>query len=403
MKSFFCVLKFELSNYFQNKLYLISTILISLVLIVTLTLPSVIDLSSFTGTKEKDITIGICDANSIIDNIDYFEQVFKDNKLIMLDNEEELNEKVKDGDINAGFVINSLTEYSYYVYNKQANDQKQKYFEMALSRYYREVVFNNIKLNVDQIDSIYNTPINSTVNILGKDSGKNYFYTYAMIFILYIIVIMYGQLVATSITVEKSNRTIELLVTSTNSNSLIFGKVIAGAIASFAQFSIILLSGIITYKVNSSFWNGSLDFIFDIPVNVLIVFIIFGVIGYIFYSFIYGMLGALVSKTEDVSKSASIISILYVIVFMLSLMNLNNSDGLLIKIMSFIPFSSPNAIIIRVAMGTISQYEVIISLIILIISTILVGIISSKIYKKTVLIYENRIKLTSILRLLKKD
>lgn len=101
---------------------------------------------------------------------------------------------------------------------------------------------------------------------------------------MYMMILLYGQLIAVAVTSEKSNRAIEVLVTSANSNSLIFGKVIATALASFIQVGVILASGMITYSLNSKAWNGLLDGIFKIPSNILLTFIIFGGLGYLFYS-----------------------------------------------------------------------------------------------------------------------
>ena len=52
------------------------------------------------------------------------------------------------------------------------------------------------------------------MKVLGKDGANNYWYTYILIFVLYFLVLFYGQMIATSITSEKSNRAIEVLVTT---------------------------------------------------------------------------------------------------------------------------------------------------------------------------------------------
>ena len=94
------------------------------------------------------------------------------------------------------------------------------------------------------VESIYAEPMQSEMMILGKDSAQNYWYTYVLIFLLYFMIIFYGQMIAVSVTTEKSNRAIEILVTSVNSNSLIFGKVLAGAISGVVQAGIILGSAL---------------------------------------------------------------------------------------------------------------------------------------------------------------
>ena len=220
---------------------------------------------------------------------------------------------------------------------------------------------------------------------------------------MYMMILLYGQLIAVSVTSEKSNRAIEVLVTSASSNSLIFGKVIAAALASFLQVGIILASGMITYSLNSKAWNGILDGVFKVPSNILLTFILFGAIGYLFYSFIFGALGSLVSKTEDISSSIGPITMIFVIVFFIGMFGLTNSDSLLIKIASFIPFSSSMTMLIRVAMGTVSNLEIIISFIILLISTILTALGAAKIYRLGTLMYGNPIKLRNALKWFKKE
>ena len=95
--------------------------------------------------------------------------------------------------------------------------------------------------------------------ILGKDGINNFLYTYVMVFVLYFLILFYGQMIATSITTEKSNRAIEILVTSVDSTSLIFGKVLAGAIAGLVQTAVILGGAVLSYRFLGSGWNGQLD------------------------------------------------------------------------------------------------------------------------------------------------
>jgi len=412
MKQFFTVLKFELGNYFKNKSYLITTILFSLLLIVGLSVPSFINIPALSGKDkvennekedEEKTVFAIYDKDNIIADNEYLKKAFEDVEWENVNSRKEVEDLINEDKADAGFVVNSLTDYSYLVENSSFSDENQPIFESVLSRVYREDYLKDKNISVDEMDALYNMPIESNVEILGKDSVKNYIYTYALIFILYFMIIMYGQLIATSVTSEKSNRAIEVLVTSTSSNSLIFGKVIAGAIASFIQMGLIIGSGLVSYKINRDSWNGLLDMVFDIPSNVLLTFAVFGMLGYLLYTFIFGALGALVSKTEDIGKSAGNISMIYVIVFMLTMFNLTKPDGMIIKVMSFIPFSSCNAMFVRVAMGTVPTIEIIISLVLLIASIVIVGFLGAKIYRMATLMYGNPIKLSNAIKWLKKE
>ncbi|WP_289129349.1 ABC transporter permease [uncultured Clostridium sp.] len=419
MKQFLNVLSFELSNYFKNKGYMITTILFSILLIIGLSLPSFFNMSKLIPQLDQNSTESIesveeiseedkksfviIDNNNIFENLDILESAFLNSKWTKVTSLDEAEELIKLENVEAGFSVDSLTKYSYLVNNSGFTDTNQMIFENLLSNLGQQVYANEHNLNINDLQSVVHPSFDSDVTILGKDSANNFFYVYIFIFAMYMMILLYGQLIAVAVTSEKSNRAIEVLVTSANSNSLIFGKVIAAALASFIQVGVILASGMITYSLNSKAWNGLLDGIFKIPSNILLTFIIFGGLGYFFYSFIFGALGALVSKTEDISSSIGPITMIFVIVFFISMFGLSNSDSLLIKIASFIPFSSSMTMLIRVAMGTVSNFEIVISFIILLASTILTAIASAKIYRLGTLMYGNPIKLRNALKWFKKE
>ena len=420
MKSFLSVLAFELNNYFKNKSYILTTVIISILLIVGLTLPSFIDISGIIPSlaqeenvveEEKDTSedeedksnFCILDKNNVLGNIDILTEAFPNSNWTAVSDESQLKSQVENGDAEGGFLINSLTDYVYFVNNKGIYDKNDEIFNTILETIYRQNALEEADIDAEKVNEIYNKQVSSETRILGKDSGANYFYAYILIFVIYMIIILYGQLVAVSVTSEKSSRAMEVLITSTSSNCLIFGKVFAATIASIIQVGVMIGSGVITYKLNGKAWNGLLDGVFAIPSSILITFAIFGGIGYIFYAFIYAALGALVSKTEDVSKSIGNITFIFLIVFFVAIFGLQNSDSMIVKVASYIPFSSCMTMIIRVAMGSVKIIEIVISAVILIVSTILVGIGSAKIYRMGTLRYGNQIKLTNALKWLKKN
>lgn len=415
MKQFLVVLKFELSNYFRKKSFVASTIIIAALMVVGLSLPNFIDMSGILPglgknetkveevEKEDIINFAIHDEKNIISNKDVLKAYFPNSNWKVVKSQDELNKLVENQDVEAGFDIKSSTEYSYVVQNTKFDDENKTIFDELLKRIYREKQITSEGIDFNKVDTVYNTQIVSDVEVLGKDSVNNYFYAYILIFVVYMMIIMYGQLIAVSITSEKSNRAIEVLVTSTNTNNLIFGKVIAGAIASIAQVGVIMSAALIAYKVNSDAWNGMLDSVFKIPSELILTFAIFGILGYLFYSFIFGALGALVSKTEEISTSVGPIMMIFVVVFFISMFGLTNGDSVLMKVCSYIPFASPMTMIVRVATGAITSMEFIISALILMVSTVLAGICGAKIYRMATLMYGNPIKLKNALKWLKAE
>ena len=428
MKKFLNVLSFELTNYFKNKGYMITTILISAILIIGLSLPSLFDLSGLIpGLSKNNATVeenqggdsGVIDSDSDEENVNYV--IFDKSGLIADDNfeliksyfpnanfekvtsEEDAEKLVKDGSAKAGFVVESAVKYYYLVENSNFADMSQMTFHSALAAINRKEYAEKEGIDYLELETIVNLPITSETTVLGKDGAGNFGYVYILVFVIYMMTILYGQLVAVSVTSEKSSRAIEVLVTSTSSTSLILGKVIAATLASVIQVGVMLSAGVVTYAINRDAWNGMLDGVLKMPSDILIAFAFFGGVGYLFYCFIFGALGALVSKTEDISSSIGSITMIFVIVFFISMFGMmGNADSLIVKIASFVPFSSSMTMLIRIAMGTVSTIEIIISFVILVLSTITVAWGAIKIYRLATLRYGNPIKLKNALKWLKK-
>ena len=424
MKQFLTVLKFELDNYFKNKSFVITTFVLALIIVAIVIVPTMIPgvLDDVEETAEPGISeeiivddiaedeegelshYGICVAEDATDvNVDMICAAFPA-EWKKFESEDAIKKAVESEDVEAGFVMKSPTDVTYVVNDLSMYDYLGDMFSQTLSECYKQQYLLDKGLTPEEIAESESFYVNLTEEVLGKDSGENYWYTYVLVFVVYFLIIFYGQMIATSVTTEKSNRAIEILVTSVNSTSLICGKVLAGAIAGVLQAGIILGSGFASYGFVKEAWGGMLDFLFNIPANVLSVYAVFAVLSYLLYAFIFGMLGALVSKTEDISKSSSPVMMLYIASFMIALFGMtSNSNSIVMKVASYIPFTSGNAMFIRVSMGSVAVWEVIISAVILGLSCIVAGVLAAKIFRFGTLHYGNPIKLKTAIRKAKEN
>ena len=368
MKQFLTVLKFELNNYFKNKSFILTTVLLMVLAAGIIAVPGIImsnDISFGSGGEKenKTETIALYDANGSIEDPDSFAAAMGMNiKWMECTDKSMLEDAVNGGKAEAGFIVEDLLHYTYVVENRSMTDTLEAAFSQAAASVYRAQILEEQGLNAAEIETLYQTQPEYETQILGKDSAGNYAYTYILIMILYFLLIFYGQMIATSVTSEKSNRAIEILVTSVDSNSLIFGKVFAGAIAGLIQCVLILGSAVGAYQIFRESWGGLLDSVLQIPVPVWVTFATFGMMGYLLYAFCFGMLGALVSKTEDISKAAMPVTMIYLISFFIAIYGMNDSDGILMRVASFVPFTSNNGMLIRVAMGSVETWEIIITI-----------------------------------------
>lgn len=417
MKKFLVVLQYELKEYVRNKSFVITTLLFAILGSAALFLPRVIDMSGFLGTQtpsqeeapdqsqseeaDKE-TMLLYDQAGVMDS-EVLEAVFPDAQWESVTDMETITSRIEKQEADAAFVVKSETEYDYYVFNKGMYDQDKSLFETALGMSLRKAYCEANGLDFTQLESKVYPSFTANEQVLGKDTTSNYWYCYILVILVFMLIVFYGQMIAVAVTNEKSNRSIEVLVTTTTPNSLLFGKVIAGAIASLCQVGIILGAVLLSYQANRSLWGGMLDMVFNIPAEVLISFAFFGLGGYLFYAFLYGAMGALVSKTEDISKSSGGLMMVVMIVYFIALLQLTNVDGIAMKVLSFLPISSYSAMFVRIAMGTVNTWEIIVSFVILVASIFGAGILGAKIYRMGTLRYGNPIKLTAALKDLKKS
>jgi len=420
MRKFAVILKYELKEYISSKGFVAFTLLLAIIGAVLLCLPRFIDMSAFTGVdfagkseteqaeKEQmpeylsDKKYALYDPGNITDT-QLLSEYFSGAQFVKVSSTGELEKMLEDETAVAGFAVKNQTEYEYYIFNKTMYDSNSEIFDEAMKAMSRARYCAANGLDLNEITQMYEPQITVTEHILNKNTTQSYWYCYALVIIVFMLIMFYGQMIAVSVTTEKSNRAIEVLVTSTTPNSLLFGKVIAGAIAGLLQSGIILGTILAAYQFNREQWGGMLDIILDIPANVLIVFALFGTMGYLFYAFLFGAMGALVSKTEDVSKSVSGLTMIIMLIYFFSLFQLSNVDGMIIKVLSFLPFSSYTTMFMRVAMGSVAAWEIVVSFIILTASVIGAGMLGAALYRMGTLRYGNPIKLSTALKGLKKQ
>ncbi|MCR5754825.1 MAG: ABC transporter permease [Acetatifactor sp.] len=424
MKKLLAVLRFELDNYFKAKTFIVSTVILCLLSVGIMFIPRVIDtfksdgndnnviegevtgdITDDTSSDNGDYTIyGICgDLDDI--NLDDLRQYFSWARFQVFDSVQDMKADIALGDeatCEAGFEVISPEEFTYYVYNKSMYDDVEYTFSNYLLMQGKLKYCVENGLDMEEFMSVETRQISANEEILGKDSASNYWYCYMLVIIIFMLIIMYGMQIASSVTNEKSNRSIEILVTSTSSTAILFGKVFAGVITSVFQAGTVGLSLLGSYQLNKDYWGGGLSMLLDIPAEVLITFAVFGIGGFLLYAFLYGALGALVSKIEDLNKTAGTAQMIIMLVYFMVLFNLTNVDGIVIKICSYLPISSYSAMFARVAMGTVETWEVVVSAVLLYASVIGMGFVGGKIFRDSTLRYGQPIKFSNALKSLKK-
>lgn len=221
-------------------------------------------------------------------------------------------------------------------------------------------------------------------------------------FLLYFMLLSYGQTVSKSVSNEKTSKLMETLLTSIHPYALITGKILAVTTIALGQFTLWIISIFVglyggnaiageLYPNHQNTVITVINFLRDnigesaMSPSAIILALIFFCVGFLFYCVLAGLAGSLVSKPEDVASTQSLfifpIIISWVVVYFGSLAG----NDRLVAVTRFIPFTAPFSVPVDLMTGTINPLMGILFLAILLIFTLLTIILSGKLYKGLIL------------------
>lgn len=261
-------------------------------------------------------------------------------------------------------------------------------------------------LSNEQLNLALN-PIATSYLDIGED--ENVFVTIIKViapmafgFILYFMLLQYGQTVSKSISTEKTSKLMETLLTSIHPYALITGKVLGVVSTALLQFGIWIISVIIgLYGGNviaQSFFPGYENSVVTIitflkenigetalSLPAILVAIVFLFLGFIFYCVIAGLSGCLVSKPEEVAQTQAIFQLPVIISWVVSYFAPLYGKEEIIDVARYIPFTSPFIVPVELITGTLRLGQGLISFAILLVFSLLVIMFSARIYKGLIL------------------
>ncbi len=413
MKQFSIIFKFELLSYLKNKVFVGVTVFLAVVIAAVMFYPRISALfesgdtrASSDGEREVMLIAADTDENAQL-AAEAFASAFSGYEVRIGENGAEgIQEQIINGEADCGFYLDGLVSYTYYVNNLSMYDMNTSIADEVLGNLYRMDAMISGGISAEQAGQILSATVGHEIVSVGKDQTQNFFYTYIMIFALYMVILLYGQMVATNVASEKSSRAMELLVTSAKPTSMMFGKVLASCVAGLIQLVVVFGAAVLFFNMNSSYWDGNaiISSIFGMPLSLLLYMLLFFILGFFIYAFMFGAVGSTASKLEDINTSVMPITLLFVAAFIVVVASMSSGsmDNTLIIVCSYIPFTSPMAMFTRIAMSTVPVYEIVISVAILIFSVIGVGVLSAKIYRVGVLLYGTTPNIRSILKALRR-
>lgn len=403
-KDILTVTKFTMRDMVGRKSFRISTLIVVILIVLGFNVPNF--LQQFDNSADNTVIFvdrdnlfqGTLDSLQTLPNLNY-------EATISNDDDGAIKAKIENGEANSAFIIEKNGEQPklrYIVKNTATITEPPQTIINQLSALYTSVRLSQLGLSEKQLASL--TP-NFDFTIEQTESevvGGNIFVMMILSCVLFFAIYFCAFQVSSSITVEKTSKIIETLVTSTSPRSIILGKTIGIGLVGLGQMLLFAIVAILSaYSfLDPELLSTMLDLSNFTPYLAFIAILYF-ILGYFVYAFLYAVTGATVSKPEDIQAANTPVVILTMIGFYLAYFTLMNPTGELNVFASLLPISSPFCMPLRVMMGVASVAEVCLSIVILLATCAIIAHVAIKIYSNAILNYGNQRGIRNLFKIYK--
>ncbi|SFK56539.1 ABC-2 type transport system permease protein [Porphyromonadaceae bacterium KH3CP3RA] len=238
--------------------------------------------------------------------------------------------------------------------------------------------------------------------------------------LIYMFILMYGNMVMQAVLEEKKSRIVEVMVSSVKPVNLLVGKVVGIGLVGITQLIIwgilmgLFFSGLSFFiaspgqmdtampaEMSSFDMEGIMNTVMSVNwLEIGFYFILFFIGGYILYASIFAMFASAVDSEEDTSQFMTPVTLIIVFAFLAGFYSVNNPDGPLAFWASLIPFSSPIVMMVRIPFG-IPLWEKLLSIVLLYGTFILISILAAKIYRVGILMYGKKPSIKEMVKWIK--
>lgn len=417
MNNMWTVIRFTFMNKVRTKSFLVSTLIFALIISIGINLPYLIQL--FTGDKAgaEDITrIGLVygQEQQLAEQLEttWSSLPATSYEFVKYETADEtaLNKDIENGSIEGylKFEKQDGSTFPTVVYSSEdeaMSPELQSNLQAALQIAKTRSIVDGLNLSEAQIQEL-NQPVRIDARSIegagkagvasdgneGSSEVINYIVVYALIILFFFTLMGTGNMIASEVTTEKSSRIMEILITSVSPLSQMFGKVIGMfllGLSQIAAFGVVAVINLMLPHNIDTLKEMNLD-LSAIDPMLLVFGLIFYILGYFLYAMLYAAIGSIVSRTEDLGQAIMPITMLSLVAFYIAIFSLSAPNSMLMKVSSYIPFISPTTILVRIGLGDIAVWEILLSLGILVVAILIFGWLAAKIYRTGVLMYGKR-------------
>ena len=408
MNKTFLIIKREFLVRVKKKSFIIMTLLAPILMASLIIVPVLV---SESGQQKRLI--------GIYENTTSFAKEIEDSENIHFTvfDDMQMDEFVKDPEGSNYYALLKIENDSYSIYsNQQVALNLRKSIEKQLEQISERNKLKQAGINLEIIEQS-KTNINIETKIITNEGETSSSSTEASIgigfitgILIYMFIFMYGTMVMRGVIEEKTNRIVEIIISSVKAFQLMIGKILGVALVGLTQFILwIVLTIIISSIAEIIFFDtteitNNLDSVDQSVIlneftrltggiNLMLIFVSFlfyFLFGYLMYSALFAAVGSAVDAEADTQQFMLPITIPLIFSFILIQPVMDNPDGILAFWLSIIPLTSPIIMMARLPFG-VESWQLIISMILLIFGFIFTTFIAGKIYRTGILMYGKKI------------
>lgn len=238
---------------------------------------------------------------------------------------------------------------------------------------------------------------------VGKDGAENaegflqsFFLSYALMFLLWMSVMIYGMQVMRGVLEEKSSRIVEVVVANVSARELMAGKIMgvgAVGLTQYAIWTLVLVNLAVPGLITLAGYSGAV-----ISPWLLVFFVVFFVLGYVLYSTFYAAVGAAFNSEEEAQQIQSVAGWIIGIPFVFMFPVMNNPDSTLSVVLSLFPPFAPVLFFLRMSVQFPPTWQIVLCLVLLVGTIVVVARLAAAIYRVGILMYGKRPTFREVLR-----
>lgn len=236
-----------------------------------------------------------------------------------------------------------------------------------------------------------------------KDSGAGFVMVFVIAFLIYLTVLMYGQVVLGAIVEEKETRIAEILFSSVRSITLMIGKLIGVSLVALTQlgiwalaFALLSLWGV-SALVSRGVDMGDIS-VPHLPPVFFVYFFLFFVLGYFIYATIYVLVGSMVTTTQEGGQMAMPVIFLLMAGLYMAFPVIRSPNSSFAFWVSMVPFFAPITMMVRIVSQTPPFWQIALSLLIGYLTVGLLLWLASRIYRIGMLMYGKKASIPEVMR-----